>query len=227
MSFLNGKSKKNINIDNIAITVERKIKDRKSLNTPPASELSNIKTDLISDRVMSVIVRINKETFSIVGVYEPTQVRALADENEEITFIDELQSTIDKQPKNTTLIFLNDFNAKLGNKKNMVTGSFGRGKQNSNGTFLYKLLSTKKLIATNTCFKQKTKNIRTRKCTRKIGNKLIPIFNTIDYIIIPAKHKWRIVSAKSHNRMQTLSDHRLVKTAFLNTKPYQIHSKSN
>ena len=30
---------------------------------------------------MSVIVRINKETFSIVGVYGPTQVKALADEN--------------------------------------------------------------------------------------------------------------------------------------------------
>ena len=50
-----------------------------------------IKTNLISDRVMSVIVRINKETFSIVGVYGPTQVRALADKNEKITFIEELQ----------------------------------------------------------------------------------------------------------------------------------------
>ena len=72
-----------------------------------------IQTDLISDRV----VRINKETFSIVGVCGPTQVRALADENEEITFIEELQFTIEKQPKNTTLILLGDFNAKLGNKK--------------------------------------------------------------------------------------------------------------
>ena len=31
-----------------------------------------IKTDLVSDRVMSVIVKINKETFSIVGVYGPS-----------------------------------------------------------------------------------------------------------------------------------------------------------
>ena len=60
---------------------------------------------------MSVIVRINKETFSIVGVYGPTQVRALSDENEEITFTEELQSTIEKQSKNTTLILLGDFNA--------------------------------------------------------------------------------------------------------------------
>ena len=109
----------------------------------------------------------------------------------------------------------------------METDNFGRGRQKNNGTFFYKLLSTKNLIATNTCFKQKAKSIKTREGTKKIGNKLIPIFNTIDYIIIPAKHKWRIVSAKSHNRMQTLSEHRLVKTAFLNTKPYQIHSKSN
>ena len=27
--------------------------------------------------------------------------------------------------------------------------------------------------------------------------------------------------------METLSDHRLVKTTILNTKPYQVHSKSN
>ena len=151
----------------------------------------------------------------MVRVYGPTQVRALADENEEITFIKGLQSTIEKQSKNTTLILLGDFNAKLGNKKNMVTGSFGRGRQNSNGTFLYHLLH------------QKAKNITTWKGTRKIVNILSPIFNTIDSIIIVAKHKWRIVSAKSHNGMETLFDHRLVKTAILNTKSHQIHSKSN
>ena len=32
---------------------------------------------------MNVIVRINKKTFSMVRVYGPTQVRALADENED------------------------------------------------------------------------------------------------------------------------------------------------
>ena len=97
----------------------------------------------------------------------------------------------------------------------------------SNKTFLYKLLSTKNLIATNTCLKQKAKNITTWEGTRKIGNKLIPIFNKIAYIIIPAKQKWRIIPAKSHNGIKTLSYHRLVKTAILNTKSYQMHSKSN
>ena len=66
---------------------------------------------------MSVTAKISKETFSIVGVYGPTQVRALADENEKITFIEELQYTIEKQHKKTTLILLSDFNPKLENKK--------------------------------------------------------------------------------------------------------------
>ena len=78
-----------------------------------------------------------------------------------------------------------------------------------------------------TCFKQKAKNITTWEGTSKIGNKLIPIYNKIDYIIILAKHRWKIISAKSHNGMEALSEHRLVKTAILNTKPYQICSKSN
>ena len=94
----------------------------------------------------------NKETFSFVGVYGPTQVRALADENEEITFIEELQSTIEKQPKNTTIIFSSDFNTKLENKKNGNRQLWKR-KTKQHGAFLYKLLSTKNIIATNTCFK--------------------------------------------------------------------------
>ena len=80
-----------------------------------------------------------------------------------ITFIEELQSTKEKQLKNTTLILLGDFNAKLGNKKNMVTGSFGRRRQNSNGTFLYKLLSTKNLIATHLLQTKGKKHNNTRR----------------------------------------------------------------
>ena len=54
---------------------------------------------------MSVTAKINKEIFSIVGMHGTTQVRALADENEKITFIEGLQSTKEKQSKNSTLVF--------------------------------------------------------------------------------------------------------------------------
>ena len=72
---------------------------------------------------------------------------------------------IEKQLKNSTLIC--DFNAEFGNKKNMVADSFGRKKkQNSNGTSLYKLLSTKNLRTTNKCFNQEA-NITTWKGAKK------------------------------------------------------------
>ena len=67
--------------------------------------------------------------------------------------------------------------------------------------------------------RSKHNNLERRK---KIANKLI--FNKIDYIIIQAKHKWRLLSAKSHNDMETLFD---PKTDILNTKLHQINSKSN
>ena len=71
---------------------------------------------------------------------------------------------------------------------------------------------------------QKAKYITSWEGTRKVDTKLKPIYNTIDYIIISEKHKWRLISARSYNGTQTFLDHRLVKTTIINTKPYQRHS---
>ena len=150
-----------------------------------------------------------------------TQMKSLADENLEISFIDELQHTIKMEPKKNTLIVLGDFNSKLGKTKKISVGTYGRGRQNSNGTFLNKLLSDNRLIATNTCFKHKAKHITTWEGTRKIDNKLTSIYNTIDYVTILIKHKWRLLSERSFNGLKTHSDHRLVKTPIMATKTYQ------
>ena len=122
-----------------------------------------------SERILSFVAKMKEEKYAIVGVYGPTEARTTIDEREELQFIEQLQTTIDSQKKNHTLIVFGDFSFKLGSSTDKVVGKYGEG-------------------------------------TRKVDNKLTPIYNTTDYIIISEKQKWRLISARLYNGMQTFSD---------------------
>ena len=134
----------------------------------------------ISERILSFVAKIKKEKYAIVGVYGPTQTRTTIDEREELQFIEQLQTIIDTQQKNHTLIVLGDFNSKLGSSTGKVVGRYGLGSINSNGLYLKQVLPEYNLFATNTAFKQKAKYITTWKSTRKVDTKLKSIYNTIN-----------------------------------------------
>ena len=82
-----------------------------------------LKFEAKSDRVMWAKIKLKEKSFSIVGVYGHTQVKSLADEYLEISFIKELQQTINMQPKKNTLIVFGKFNYKLEKTKNISIGS--------------------------------------------------------------------------------------------------------
>ena len=78
------------------------------------NETEILKIDTISDPMVSFSAKIERKIYAILGVYSPTKARSNINEKEEKEFIEQLQTTIDKQPKKHTLILHINFNSKLG-----------------------------------------------------------------------------------------------------------------
>src|SRR6218665_2189066 len=68
--------------------------------------------DTVSDRILSVRFRGIKVKMTIVQVYAPTSMAS--EEEEQESFLNQLQSTIDRTPKGDVIMIIGDFNAKVG-----------------------------------------------------------------------------------------------------------------
>ena len=102
-----------------------------------------------------------------------------------------------------------DFNAKVGKSQNPAetfVGQCARGIRNENGHFLSDLCMNNRLILSNTFFKHKASHITTWESVRN-GK---PIYNQIDYILLPNYRRANITNARSYKPMHISTDHRLV-----------------
>ena len=170
---------------------------------------------IISDRISKAIFHLGDDGILVLfNIYAPTQNGSKKHEYEREVLYDQLntQITLHKSRK-TTIIVAGDFNSKVGRKKNgeECMGMFTRGKRNDNGQHLVEFCEANKLYIANSHFRHRACHITTWEGYHKNSENLItPIYNQIDYILVPSEKKHKIFNARSYDGMQTSSDHRLV-----------------
>jgi len=92
---------------------------------------------------------------TVLSAYAPTRV---SDEATKDLFYDCLRATLQAVPRNDRLVFLGDFNARVGTNRKVWAGVIGRhglGNANSSGIRLLNLCSEFGLVITNTLFQQR------------------------------------------------------------------------
>src|SRR6218665_1449914 len=165
--------------------------------------------DMVSDRILSVRFRGRKVNITIVQVYAPT---SMASEEEQDSFFNKLQSTIDRTPKEDIIMVIGDFNAKVGQGGDGDTiGGHGLGKQNEAGERLVEFCEGNNLGIMNTWFKQPKRRLYT--WTSPDGKHR----NQIDYILINKRWKSTIRDVRTKPGADCGTDHELL-VATLKTK---------
>ena len=117
--------------------------------------------DTVSDRILSVRFRGRKVNITIVQVYAPT---SMASEEEQDSFFNKLQSTIDRTPKGYVMMVIGDFNAKVGHHQGGdgdTIGRHGLGKQNEAGERPVEFCKGSNLGIMNTWFEQPKRRLYT------------------------------------------------------------------
>ena len=156
----------------------------------------------ISDRIITLRLNGIPEKTTIVQVYAPTSASS---EEDIANFYNDLQQTIDKVSNSDNLMLMGDFNAKVGEEKEMdTTGKWGLGQRNERGQMLIDFCQNNNLAIANTMFEQPRRRIYT--WTSPDGAHR----NQIDYILIRKRWKSSVTNAKTYPGADCGSDHNLV-----------------
>lgn len=162
-----------------------------------------MKFEGISDRVVSITVKINKRySMQIVQVYAPT---TSYDDDEVEEFYEEVTKALESNKSHYKFI-IGDFNAKIGKHQQSdgkTTGSHGLGERNERGERLIQFATSRKFNITNTLFEKPQK----RRWTWRSPNGETK--NEIDYIL--ANKREIILNTEVIQRLNIGSDHRMVR----------------
>jgi hypothetical protein len=185
------------------------------MNKHWADRLISYKT--FSDRIGVALFRLGRRSYlKVVNVYAPTQQRAKADKKVRDLFYDQLEAIVAETSAHTSLFIAGDFNAKIGQDwtDTRCIGRFCRGYRNQNGQHLAEFCDSFDLVATNTCFDHRASHRTTWQGQRLDAQtgKTVPIYNQIDYILVPRRQLNLVLNARSYSGTLTDSDHRLVVT---------------
>ena len=175
-------------------------------------------TWVFSDRIavlrLSSTEKGRRRFLSVINVYAPTS--PVSKDRPEIRdkFYQDLQDTITKQ-KGDTILIAGDLNSKVGSKQDEVEtclGSFSKGKQNENGEELVRFCLDKSLFISNSAFKHKSAHITTwtGQWTDKNTGKTFPIYNQIDFILVPNWLKQNLINSRTYSGILATTDHRLL-----------------
>ena len=159
-----------------------------------------------SERTAMIIVKLNsKYSVKIIQVYAPTS--AYSDEVVEGMY-EEINELMDKVSTQYTIV-MGDFNAKIGMRKqgeNSIVGPYGIGERNERGDRLVEFAASRKLYIGNSKYKKRD----SRKWTWKSPDGSVK--NEIDFIMTNKEDT--IEDLTVLNRVNTGSDHRLVRARF-------------
>ena len=169
----------------------------------------------LTGSIMKIMKVKPKFILSIINVYAPHTGRVKDDPKELNDLYDDLNNVLDKLSSTTTII-IGDWNAKVGKRTDLdnCLGRYSRGRRNLSGQQLIDFCEAYNYKVANSCFQHPARHQTTwsqkRTITDKDNEKLITIFNMIDYILVPQKLKNNLIDARSYSGTQTSSDHRIV-----------------
>ena len=173
-----------------------------------------------------------KKTFliNIINVYAPHTQRVKDDYTELIELYDVLNELLSnfKNLAGSFTIIAGDFNAKVGKQLpgEKSIGKYSRGYRNTSGQTLLDFCDSHDLVIANSCFQHPARHQTTWQQTRKNKNtnKLVTIYNQIDYVIIPRNKKHLLTDARSYSGTNVDSDHRIV-VCRANIELYKFYKK--
>ena len=150
-----------------------------------AWEAAGIVFNPVSERILSIRVRIHMSYATIIAVYAPTNpLNSSCSANEPSdTFYDLLQATLSAAPQRDMIIILGDFNARVGadsHQGKTIIGPHGLGEQNGNGKRLFDFCTANQLLVTNIWFQHKPLHQAT---WYRNGNRSHP-GHMIDYVLV-------------------------------------------
>ena len=105
-------------------------------------------------------------------------------------------------------------------------GHFSKGKRNENGEALVNFCEANGLFLINTKFQHPSRHQTTWQGQCKINDKIIPIYNQIDFIMCKRKDRPLFQDARSYAGTAVSSDHRLVK-AKMTTQWWKMKKEKN
>src|SRR5215471_400986 len=156
-----------------------------------------------SDRMMMVKLETVPVHTVIIQVYMPTSTA----EDEEVEKVyEQLEELLEKQKGRDNVLILGDWNAVVGEgKEGKEVGKFGLGVRNERGEKLIEFCARRKLIISNTWYKQP---YRRRYTWKQPGDRAR---YQIDYILVKQRYRNSVKCAKSLPGADCNSDHNMVR----------------
>ena len=219
-----------------------KISDRISVLqlTTPESKIKSNATPIYRTLLNGMKLTITKNIpadhmITIINVYAPTTTRVRNNMKELENMYVTLSELINNfKNLSTAIVYLaGDFNAKVGvsTGSESCLGKFSRGRRNNSGETLVNFCDSQGLFICNSAFQHPARHITTWSQHKKDKktNKMIDIYNQIDYIIINKNQTQCMTDSRSYAGNETFSDHRLVVTRYQLIWPvvYQNNSSSS
>ena len=158
----------------------------------------------VSERCVTIRLRIEGQWISIIQVYAPTDDK---DGGIKDAFLEELQGAVDKVPRGDKLTVMGDFNARVGNKAELwkgVIGKHGEEVENDSGRRLLSFCAENEMQVMNTQYDHKRIHKFTWTCPGR-GLKSI-----IDYFLVRGDLRKEVHDVKVIQGAEIGSDHHLV-----------------
>lgn len=164
----------------------------------------------ISDRVAEARFNIGNKNLTVINVYGPTSIVSAADPTTRERTFEAIEQIMANRSRDT-IVILGDFNSKVGRGNDLCQGTWAKGTRNENGEHLVNFCLENNLFLANTAFKHPMRRITTwqGKWTNAQG-KVVPIYNQIDFIIVPCGLKSSLTNCRSYSGTLATSDHKLV-----------------
>ena len=142
-----------------------------------------------------------KHILTIINVYAPTTTLIRQDS----TFLDDLyldsSNLINEQKSYSTMTVLaGDFNAKVGKQGHTdisCLGKSSRGRINNSGKTLIDFCSINHFFISNSVFQNPVRHITTWESQIEVNNKLVKIYDQIDYIICQENRKHLLCNSRT------------------------------
>ena len=151
----------------------------------------------IQPRMMAATFNGNPRA-TIVSCYSPTNV---SEENEIVTFYDELSSLVRSIPKHNMLVIGGDMNAQIGKNRN---NKYSLHMSNRNGQHLTDFMIENRLACLNTIYQKREGKLWTHTYANNTKAQ-------IDYVLINKKWKNSALNCEAYSSFEGVStDHRIV-----------------